>query len=355
MILFSADRDCRAIKRIIFESVSKFNGTSLENIDNAHLKQIAGRAGRYRTAAEAESSEDQTSSSTTPIEPPVPSSAGAVTTLHKEHLPILRRAMAANLDPIMTAGILPPTSVLNKFATYFPPTTNFSYILLRLHELSLQHPRYHLCDLGEQTAIADIIHSVPNLTTHDRIIFCAAPANVQDPASRSIVEAFARCVGEHSSGALLDIPEIPLDVLNEPMKVDRTYMLRLESLHHALILYLWLSYRFAGVFIDQAMAFYVKGLVEEKIDRALTEYSASPAIMEKIGKLEEKTLRQISKVDKIESIVERPEDQRQNPNPVIELEDASAYGQQVSKQDSHIVEQIHSAEQNVEGPIHTSP
>lgn len=289
-----------AIKRVVFESVSKFNGFRFEIIEAAHIKQIAGRAGRYRTAAQAEGlaenlgegKEDPKNSSSMPAQ-----NLGLVTTLEEADLPILRKAMQGELDPIMSAGIFPPTSVLLKFATYFPLSTSFSYILLRLHELSLRHPRYHLCILKDQIAIADTIQPVQNLSIHDRIVFCAAPATVKSTGMPDILAAFARCVGDNSSGALLDVPEIPLDILDEDIKTNRNYMERLESLHKALILYLWLSYRFAGVFINQAMAFHVKRLVEERIDKMLAEYSSSPAIRERIRKMREEALRQISKLN----------------------------------------------------------
>lgn len=293
-----ADVVSRAIKRIIFESVSKFNGIHHEVIEDAHLKQMAGRAGRYRTAAQAEGPADEDATASQAVANPIsPPSLGLVTTLETADLPVLRKAMQRDLDPIMSAGIFPPTTVLTKFAAYFPPSTSFSYILLRLHELSMKHPRYHLCNLKDQTAIADSIQPVHNLTVHDRIVFCASPANPRSPGMRSVLQAFARCVGEHSSGGLLDIPELDLEVLAEELKINRDYMERLESLHKALILYLWLSYRFAGVFVNQTMAFYAKRLVEEKIDKMLAEYSASPAIRERIRKMREEALRQISKLN----------------------------------------------------------
>lgn len=289
----------RAIKRVVFESVSKFTGFRTEIIEAAHLKQIAGRAGRYRTAAQAEGPagnlDGGKEGSKTSLNMPAPN-LGLVTTLEEADLPVLRKAMQGELEPIMSAGIFPPTSVLLKFATYFPPSTSFSYILLRLHELSLRHPRYHLCILKDQIAIADTIQPVQNLSIHDRIVFCASPATVKNTGMPAILAAFARCVGDNSSGALLDIPEIPLDILDEDMKSDRKYMERLESLHKALILYLWLSYRFAGVFINQAMAFHVKRLVEERIDKMLAEYSSNSAIRERVRKMREEALRQISKL-----------------------------------------------------------
>ena len=286
----------RAIKRIIFESVSKFNGSHFELIEPAQIKQIAGRAGRFRTAAQAEAGAD------TQLSGPLPSlrtpNLGLVTTLEDADLPILRKAMQTEPEPIMSAGIFPPTNILMQFAAYFPPSSSFSYILLRLHEISLLHPRFKLCDLKEQVGIADIIQAVPNLTTRDRITLCASPASTKGQNGlTAVLRAFATCIAENRSGALLDIPQLGMGLLDEEITLDRGYMERLESLHKALILYLWLSYRFAGVFINQAMAFYVKGLVEERIDKMLAEFSASPAIRARIQKMREKAMQQIQKID----------------------------------------------------------
>ena len=204
--------------------------------------------------------------------------------------------MLAHAEPIMSAGILPPTSILMQFAAYFPPSTSFSYILLRLHEIALIHPRFKLCNLDTQIKIADAIQPVENLTTADRIIFCNSPADLKRAGMHIVVAALARCVGDRTSGALLDIPEIQIEALDEEPTVNRNYLERLEMLHSSLVLYLWLSYRFAGVFINQAMAFYVKSLVEERIDKVLTEYSASAKIRAKIQKMREEATRQIQKM-----------------------------------------------------------
>ncbi|KAL9096262.1 MAG: hypothetical protein Q9163_006460 [Psora crenata] len=282
-----------AIKRIIFESVQKYNGTSHEVIPANDIKQIAGRAGRFRTAAQA----DGDGACQLNGYPSIPApNLGLVTTLEESDLPIVRKAMENEANPIMTAGIFPPTNVLMNFAAYFPPSTSFSYILLRLHEISLMHPRFNLCQLREHISIADVIQPVRNLTTQDRIIFCAAPVNTKQKGMNVILAAFAKCVGESSSGALLDIPEVPLEILDEEITLNRSNLDRMEMLHKALILYLWLSYRFAGVFVNQAMAFYLKGLVEERIDKLLAEFSASPQVRERIRKMREKALQRVREV-----------------------------------------------------------
>lgn len=284
----------RAIKRIIFSAVQKYNGATFEVLKTHEIKQIAGRAGRFRTATQDNLESTRSSTDSLPVLPSA--NLGMVTTLEDADLPILRRAMQAREEPIMRAGILPPTSILVEFAAFFPPSTNFSYILLRLHEIALIHPRFHLTVLDAQVKIADAIQPVENLSTNDRIIFCNSPADLKREGMATIVAALARCVGNRTSGALLDIPDIHLEALDEEITMDGKYLDRLETLHSSLVLYLWLSYRFAGVFINQAMAFYVKSLVEERIDKILSEYSASAKIRAKIQKMREEATRQLQEM-----------------------------------------------------------
>lgn len=270
------------IKRIIFESTWKFNGMNWEAIPVAHLKQIAGRAGRYRiapqTSASSESQQnigDGMPPAAMPNRRSEGGTVGLVTSLEQMDYARVRQAMETEAEPIMTAGIFPPTKVLVRFAAYFPPETPFSYIISRLHEISSLHPRYHLCRLKDQIHIADTIEVVRGLTVADRIIFCASPAAARLSGMKDVTVAFAECVANNTGGGLLDIKQLNLEILERPVTMDRDYLHLLETLHKALILYIWLSYRFVGVFNGQEMAFYVKGLVEERIDKGLAEVSST--------------------------------------------------------------------------------
>ena len=276
-----------AVKRIIFESVQKYNGSELELLHTPQIKQIGGRAGRFRTAAqvEGEALVDTPDQATQNL--------GLITTLEEPDLRVVQRAMRSDAEPILSAGLFPPTNILMDFAAYFPPPTRFSYILMRLHEISIVQSRYKLCNIRDQVAIADIIHSVQNLSIKDRIVFCAAPFQARENESQKMMVAFAKCVADNESGALLDISELKIDVLDEKITTERSYLNRLELLHKGLILYLWLSYRFAGVFVSQDMAFYVKSLVEERIEKVLSEFSASTQIQSRIKKMREAALQRI--------------------------------------------------------------
>ena len=288
----------RSIKRIIFESTTKHNGTEYVYLSISDIKQIAGRAGRYRTVTDIQQGTNQAQVEDNADEKleaasakPSPSAnLGLVTSLERGDLPLIQRAMESDAPPIETAGLFPPSSLLVQFATYFPPETPFSYILQRLHDISVMHSRYHLCGLRDSIAIADVIQHVKNLTIHDRIIFCAAPVDMRDPYGLVIATVFARCVADRVSGGLLDIPELKLEVLDAPMTADVSYLRDLEGLHKSLVLYLWLSYRFDGVFTSPAMAAYAKGLVEEKIDQALAMVAGNEKYKERVKRAKEKAM-----------------------------------------------------------------
>lgn len=340
----------------------KNNGIKLAPLKISEIKQIAGRAGRYRTADQAVKA-DAVVSNTTPtpstdgepspaevsdvveiddVTPAFPEHSveytteqpgitgrqdenilqtqsvnasrgskdvsvdiktspsrpkntdekivGFVTTLEQADFPSVRRAMTRNADPIQTAGIFPSNAIIERFASYFPPGAPFSYILLRLHEISRTHGRYHLCNLKDQLKIADTIHPVKNLTTADRLTFCASPSSCKDMWEKKLVLAFARCVGEQKACNIVDTREFDLEILDEEPSADRKYLSRLEILHKSLVLYLWLSFRFSGVFTTRALASYTKSLVEERIESSLAMFSFTEQATKNIRQKREKEL-----------------------------------------------------------------
>jgi ATP-dependent RNA helicase SUPV3L1/SUV3 len=287
-----------AIKRVIFEASNKWDGAARRTLSIADIKQIGGRAGRYRTAAQA------TETTTTPegvaatqglgpIKTASEDSVGIITTLEKFDFPVVKAAMETEPEPIRSAGIFPPDTVLERFSSYFPPGTPFSYIMTRLHELSLMHKRFHLCGLRDQIWVADLIEPVQGLTISERNVICSAPASQTDgDLWRELMPAYARIIAEQSGGNLIDIPQLPLEVLEAEVSPSREYLRELERLHKGIVTYLWLSYRFAGLFTTRALAIHVKTMVEEKIEEVLDKFSFTEAQRRKIAAKREKSLLQ---------------------------------------------------------------
>lgn len=258
----------------------KFNGTKDMPLEIATVKQVSGRAGRYRTSVddmkqakaigEARLSGDDDPAKMNPVAPLPPApQTGYVTTLHNRHYHEIRRAMESDAEPLKSAGIIPTDYIISIFCTHFAPSTPFSYVLRRLYDLVQMHPRFHLCSLRDQIPVADLVQPVPGLTVTERITLCNGPVNWVDARIRRVYKAYARCIATQRGGALLDIPEVQLELLDRPDPETREELGALESLHQQLMLYLWLSYRFVGVFPSQDLTFHVKEMVEEKIRAGL--------------------------------------------------------------------------------------
>lgn len=293
----SAHQDTEASKEKEIQDLAAAKGEekpSQTELQDSTLILSHESASENSQAVSAVDADDKSSSQSSTIPSgtdPAFSTIGLVTTLENFDFPVIQRAMKGEPEPIRTAGIFPPAPIVERFATYFPPGTPFSYILMRLHELSQMHSRFHLCGLKDQLWIADLIEPVQGLTTTDKNILCACPAGKSDAdLFKVLIPALARCIERQSGGSLLDIAEMPLEVLELEISASRDYLRQLERLHKGLVAYLWLSYRFAGIFSTRPLAFYVKGLVEEKIETVLSQFSFTESQRRKITAAREKNL-----------------------------------------------------------------
>ncbi|KAK3987875.1 P-loop containing nucleoside triphosphate hydrolase protein [Cladorrhinum sp. PSN332] len=257
------------IKRVVFETSTKFDGMKHRNLTIPEIKQIGGRAGRYKTAAqEVASSTDGDKGFANRAATP-----GYVTTLDRQDLATIDQGFRSEAPQIETAGIFPPASIIEKFHTFFPTQTPTAFVLSRLRELSRLSPRFHMCDFSTALDIAEAIQPY-ELSVSDRCVFLSAPVDFRTAPVVDALKAFAQCVAQMGSGHLLDFPELDLEVLEEDNDPNtRTYLPRLEALHKQLALYLWLSYRYEGVFNSQSLAFKVKEMVEDRISEYLEHLS----------------------------------------------------------------------------------
>ncbi|EXJ63473.1 uncharacterized protein A1O5_11522 [Cladophialophora psammophila CBS 110553] len=261
-----------SVKRIVFHSVSKFNGTSIVQLSTSQIKQIGGRAGRFRNAHQAMHNTQAAAES----------NVGLVTTLNDEDLPLVRAAMESEAAPIKRAGMLPPAEAMEELEGRLPKGIPFEYILRRLCGKAALHERFRVCSIRDQSRISRVIEPVRGLTMTQRIMLTAAPATSASQGMDEVMRAFARCVAERRQVTIVDVPEVQLEVLEKPISGDRAYLQSIEDLHKSLVLYLWLSYRFLGIFKDREMAVYAKELAEDRINTCLLEFSANPDLRKRV-------------------------------------------------------------------------
>ncbi|KAK0386010.1 hypothetical protein NLU13_5847 [Sarocladium strictum] len=262
------------IRRVVMDSVTKFDGIQNRTLTIPEMKQIGGRAGRFRSSRNAAEA-----SSTEVVNPP-----GLVTTMDASDIRFVHRAFQNAVPDIKRAGITAPMAVVERFASYYPPDTPLSFIMMRIKTLARTSPIYNFTVAQSFLDTADLIHDIP-MAIGDKLAFCNMPVQMKAEGAESIIRALARAISTNSDGALLEIKEIPLEFLDidykRAMEQPTDYLWKLESLHVALSQYVWLSYRYTGIFTSQAMAIYAREKVGERLVEVLEDMNFTEADLTK--------------------------------------------------------------------------
>jgi len=222
---------------MIFETTIKWNGSEFEAISVPQVKQIAGRAGRYKVAVSRHNT--QADETLTPL-PAVPSK-GLVTTLDEVDYQSLKYAMSVTPKPIPTAGVLPTSSQIEEFASLYPPDRELSFLLNAMDRVMRTSNLFHICHLEQQIKTAKSLEGIPGLRTLEKLQFCMAPIG-RDVKVQEAVTRMAECVGSNKDGSFLKIPGVDLEVLDTDNPKSILALQRLEALHKTILVWLWLSY-----------------------------------------------------------------------------------------------------------------
>ncbi|KAK4700053.1 ATP-dependent RNA helicase SUPV3L1/SUV3, partial [Phenoliferia sp. Uapishka_3] len=292
------------IKRIVFETLHKWDGRSEITLPIPQIKQIAGRAGRYgvHTSASPTAPDDLPS-------PTTPSTLGLVTTLDEADMPLLRSAMAAPVVQVSRAVISPPREAFKGVYHLLPSTTPLSKINDIVLALSRTSKHFITTPQVAPANISDALQIVDPLSFSERTVLASSPVNARDPKAVATLVGFAQdfaggqrvMIDDWSeraglSKALDRVEEAREDegllsaeansnLANDdaPRRTNPIYtpgiLQNLESFHRGLTLYLWLSYRLPVGFVDferarekrkeveKAIEFTLRGLRFERKDR----------------------------------------------------------------------------------------
>ncbi|CAJ1946967.1 unnamed protein product [Sphenostylis stenocarpa] len=202
------------IRRVIFNSLSKYNGDKMVPVPASQVKQIAGRAGRRGC-----------------LYPD-----GLATTLHLDDLDYLIECLKQPFDNVKKVGLFPFYEQVELFAGQLPDLT-FSQILNKFGESCRLDGSYFLCQYAHVKKIANMLEKVQGLSLEDRFYFCFAPVNVRDPKAMYHLLRFATSFGQ----------KLPVNVamgMPKSSAHNDTELLDLETRHQVLSMYLWLSNHF---------------------------------------------------------------------------------------------------------------
>uniref|UniRef100_UPI00398E97B4 ATP-dependent RNA helicase SUPV3L1, mitochondrial n=1 Tax=Pristiophorus japonicus TaxID=55135 RepID=UPI00398E97B4 len=218
-----------SIKRIIFNSlvkpsINEKGEKEMDRITTSQALQIAGRAGRFRSAFKE----------------------GEVTTMNRDDLPVLQEILSRTVDPIEVAGLHPTADQIEMFAYQLPDAT-LSNLIDIFVSLSQVDGLYFVCNIDDFKFLADMIQHIP-LNLRVRYVFCTAPINRKQPF---VCTSFLKFARQFSRDEPLTFDWLCRHV-NWPLIPPKNIkdLVHLEAVHDVLDLYLWLSYRFMDMFPD---------------------------------------------------------------------------------------------------------
>ena len=133
------------IRRIIFTSTSKFDGSVMRPLTNDEIKQIAGRAGRYNSLYEE----------------------GSVTALDRRDYQRIRKALHSPHSEIQQIGIFPTFDHLALCHEVVGNAYDFGDLITFFEEKIQLHPDYFVCNCDNMKYISDLLNDL-ELTFKDR-------------------------------------------------------------------------------------------------------------------------------------------------------------------------------------------
>lgn len=145
------------IKRIIFQTMTKYNGQDSLPVASNQVKQIAGRAGRFGTAHEA----------------------GVATTFLKKDLAYLKECMAKPNEDLEAAGLLPTADHIVNLAHAFPELGLPAIIEIYREAVTLGD-HYFLCQFRDIQKLSMILETFETINMRDRFQLACAPVKTSD-------------------------------------------------------------------------------------------------------------------------------------------------------------------------------
>lgn len=202
------------IRRVVFYTLSKYNGDKIVPVPASQVKQIAGRAGRRGSCYPD----------------------GLTTTLHLEDLDYLIECLKQPFEEVKKVGLFPFFEQVELFAGKLPNVT-FCQILEKFGENCRLDGSYFLCRHDHIKKVANMLEKVQGLSLEDRFNFCFAPVNIRDPKAMYHLLRFCSAYSQN----------VPVNIaMGMPKGSARNdaELLDLETKHLVLSMYMWLSHHF---------------------------------------------------------------------------------------------------------------
>ncbi|MEA2110715.1 MAG: helicase-related protein [Campylobacterota bacterium] len=234
------------IDTILFYKAQKFDGVKDRELSPSEIQQISGRAGRYGL-----------------------SEAGNVGALKPEVLNIIQKKfhkeatniaipfnVMASLEHIKLVGSILEENSLFEILNFFVKNMQFS-------------GPFRAANLEGMVEAAKITDQF-NLNLAAKYHLACAPLNFKSPYIAAAYERYIRAI-EQGRSVSYEKPTLFGDYAQSSDE-----LLQAEDMTKEISLYLWLSYRFADLFIDKEKAIHSRGVLNRFIENSLKQSHFNP-------------------------------------------------------------------------------
>jgi ATP-dependent RNA helicase SUPV3L1/SUV3 len=248
------------IQRIVFETMSKWDGWMEVPLEASQVKQIAGRAGRFGMGAEG----------------------GIVTTFESSDLPLLKAAMDTQPESLRHARVGFFSHTLRDLLAALPRDSTATTARDALLFCSVLPPSMAVMDPTEKDAetMRYIDAFSQDLASAERALLLQCPFPAMDDRCKAVLSDMFRRYRDRLSvdlrAVLLDsgLLEALEQVLaakqaNRALEKPRQDLGSLETLHSVLTLYAWLSLRSGIAFHAYDLAVALRKATEDAMEHCL--------------------------------------------------------------------------------------
>eukprot|EP01065_Artemidia_motanka_P039513 TRINITY_DN4844_c1_g1_i8.p1 TRINITY_DN4844_c1_g1~~TRINITY_DN4844_c1_g1_i8.p1 ORF type:complete len:706 (+),score=98.45 TRINITY_DN4844_c1_g1_i8:128-2119(+) len=244
------------IRRVVFTTVQKFDGGDIQNLSNAHILQIGGRAGRAGCAF---------------------ADMGYVTTLHNRDVAFVRKAFEQGAGELIgRAGLLPTADILGVYWNLHQDVSSY-YQLLKLFVREVEtDENYFPCDMARaMLPLAELMEGL-DFPIQEKIVMSFVPWNDRTELGLRLLRGWFE---KHARGDPVPVafeppePGTPLPVLEQSFRWTECYG--------------WLAMRFPNTFnrYDEAKAIkeHIVRIMKAELSRTDIDWSKVHQNVPKIG------------------------------------------------------------------------
>ncbi len=231
------------IRRVLFSTMTKFDGVGDRPLNESEVHQIAGRAGRYGIHEEG---------FTGVLHEAEPGAARAL----KELLPRTPRAPRH-----FKAPVAPNWWHVSTISQRLGKTRLHEVLSVFMDQLKLDNAHFEVAELEQMLGLADELdRNAASLSLKERFVYAQAPV---DTRTENLVQDFLGWTHEHASRGEAGRPSF-LDTVDGHSRLDR-----MEQALRACTLWLWLDLRFPGIYghLDEVVE--LRNMLNDGIERQL--------------------------------------------------------------------------------------